>query len=316
LKGHRPAGLAVLLGLRGPRAGALRIRPYRRRRRHRHDRRLRADLHHPHRQHGHRSDPLLPGRAPFRCARDRHRRTPAGWQLGASQPPPAPIFGGRSATGIAPGAAETFTFTTNVALPTGTQLKLSPNCRDDITVGTTGPTGPPPPPPPPPKPKKCECESLEVELRGYQPDPRRLSFYLDWTLECTRAGIGACKGKLTVELATAARQAGVRVSVSTPKLKDSKPGARGAWIVNCEGECEIGVARRDFTGDASVTVIAPAREPFGPQGVGSLMLEVDRFCKRELTTKRFRIAFNDGGAISKRRSDLNGNGVADGKEKK
>jgi hypothetical protein len=46
------------------------------------------------------------------------------------------------------------------------------------------------------------------------------------------------------------------------------------------------------------------------------MLEVDRFCKRELTTKRFRIAFNDGGAISKRRSDLNGNGVADGKEKK
>ena len=42
------------------------------------------------------------------------------------------------------------------------------------------------------------------------------------------------------------------------------------------------------------------------------MLEVDRFCKRQLTTKRFRVAFNADGKVSLRRSDLNGNGVAAG----
>jgi hypothetical protein len=46
------------------------------------------------------------------------------------------------------------------------------------------------------------------------------------------------------------------------------------------------------------------------------MLEIDRFCRRELTTKRFTVAFGADGRVSARRSDLNGNGVADGREKR
>ena len=73
---------------------------------------------------------------------------------------------------------------------------------------------------------------------------------------------------------------------------------------------------RKSAGGAQVSLTAPDGKVFGPRGIGSVMVEIDRFCKRRLTTKRFRIAFNADGKVSLRRSDLNGTGVADGREER
>ena len=62
-------------------------------------------------------------------------------------------------------------------------------------------------------------------------------------------------------------------------------------------------------------VTAAVDAQFGVE-VGAVRITVERFCKRQRVPQTIRIAFNPDGRISVRRSDLNGNGVADGKEKR
>jgi hypothetical protein len=65
---------------------------------------------------------------------------PAGWQLGSSQPPPAPTIGGQNRTvGLPAGATQTFAFTTNVPLTGGATLRISANCSTDVTAPVSGP---------------------------------------------------------------------------------------------------------------------------------------------------------------------------------
>ena len=134
---------------------------------------------------------------------------------------------------------------------------------------------------------------------------------LDWALGCTK-GSGRCKGKLEVELSTASKRAKVRLLV----VQNGRGVATGGtWLVDCEGACSPN-RPRTIRGEAGVSLDAPDGEVFGPRGIGSVTLEVDRVCKRRLTTRRFLVAFNAGGKVSLRRSDLNGNGVPDGREKR
>jgi len=226
------------------------------------------------------------------------------WVVHATKQPP----------GLAPGASLAIQFTTQARLAPNQprEIRFSPTCvvGSDVVKQSSGPTPPPPPPPPPPKPKPCVCESLDVRLGSRISSAQAVNLDLDWVLGCTK-GDGGCQGKLEVELSTASKRAKVRLLV----VQDGTGRATGGvWRVDCEGKC-FRARPRKISGGAQVSLDAPEREVFGPRGIGSVTLEVDRLCQRRLTTKRFLVAFNAGGKVSLRRSDLNGNGVADGKEK-
>jgi hypothetical protein len=92
------------------------------------------------------------------------RQPPPGWQLGAPSQPPATALYGKGAPGIPPGGKAQFTFATDVSYPVdgGADLKLSADCKTDITVRATGPAAEPPPPPP--APKKCVCKDLKARM--------------------------------------------------------------------------------------------------------------------------------------------------------
>jgi hypothetical protein len=224
------------------------------------------------------------------------------WVVHATKPPP----------GLAPRASLAIRFTTQASLAPNQprEIRFSSTCvvGSDVVKRSTGPT--PPPPPPPPKP--CRCVSLNVELgRIREQAAQRVVVDLEWALACTK-GKGRCTGQLITELSPASKRADVGLSV----IQDGSGRATGGrWLVTCEGRCFLSRGR-EITDAAFVDLRAPPAAEFGPRGIESVMLEVDRVCTRELTTRRFLVAFNAGGKVSLRRSDLNGNGVADGREKR
>jgi hypothetical protein len=243
---------------------------------------------------------------------------PAGWTIRALPLPGDAqgrwvVHATKQPPGLAPGASLAIQFTTQARLAANQprEIRFSSTCVVGSDVVKTS-TGPPPPPPPSPKPKPCVCDSLDVRLGPHISSKDEVILDLDWDLRCTR-GDGGCEGRLVVELSAAAKRAKIGLSV----VQDGSGRATGGrWLVDCDGRCSRTQARTTSGRDTSIYLRTPAGDVFGPQGVGSVVLEVDRFCKRELTTKRFRIALNAGGKVSLRRSDLNGNGVADGKEKR
>ena len=260
---------------------------------------------------------LLPGEVPTGAT------GPAGWTIRALPLPGDAqgrhvVHATKQPPGLAPGASLAIQFTTQARLAPNQprEIRFSSTCvvGSDVVKQSTGPTAPPrppPPPPPSPRPKPCVCESLEVRLGSRISSAQAVTLDLDWVLGCTN-GDGGCQGKLEVELSTASKRANVRLLVVQ---EGTGRATGGKWLVDCEGKC-FRARPRKVSGGASVSLDAPEREVFGPRGIGSVTLEVDRLCKRRLTTKRFLVAFNAGGRVSLRRSDLNGNGVADGKEKR
>jgi hypothetical protein len=227
------------------------------------------------------------------------------WVVHATKPPP----------GLAPGSSLAIQFTTQAQLAPNRprEIRFSSTCvvGSDVVKQSSGPPAPPPAPPPSPKPKPCACDSLDVRLGSRISSAREVTLDLDWTLGCTK-GDGRCEGKLEVELSTASKRADVRLLVVQA---GTGRATGGKWLVDCEGRCLRNRSRK-IAGGAQVSLDAPKGEVFGPSGIRSVTLEIDRFCKRRLTTKQFLVAFSAGGKVSLRRSDLNGNGVADGKEKR
>jgi hypothetical protein len=216
----------------------------------------------------------------------------------ATRPPP----------GLAPGTTLAIRFTTRAPLGTNRarEIRFSPTCvvGSDVVKQSSGP--PPPPPPPPPKPRPCKCESLTVGLGpDSKRDRRHHQFLLVWDLECT-GGAGGCSGRLEAQLPAAERRKGVRI-----RLNEGDQHAV-EWRLNCRGSCP---QRRVAEGSALLDVTASPNAPFGAK-IGAIRIRVERFCKRQRAPQIIRIAFNPDGRISQRRSDLNGNGVADGKEKR
>jgi hypothetical protein len=245
---------------------------------------------------------------------------PAGWTIRALPLPGDAqgrwvVHATQPAPGLAPGASLAIRFTTQAPLAQSQprEIRFSSTCvvGSDVVKTSTGPTPPPPPPPPSPRPKPCVCDSLEVKLGTRISSAREVNLDLDWALGCTK-GDGGCQGKLEVELSTASKRANVRLLVVQ---EGTGRATGGKWLVDCEGKCSRNRGRKT-SGGAQVSLDAPDGQVFGPQGIKSVAVEIDRVCKRGLTTKRFLVAFSAGGKVSLRRSDLNGNGVADGREKR
>ena len=227
---------------------------------------------------------------------------PAGWQVGAPTPPPSPALVGKGEPGIPPGGTGVFPFRTDVTYPldAGGTIAVSSDCKADFSFEVSGPSAP------------CMCDKLTVQIRGVdivQATPTHLSIDLPitWDMECT-GGAGKCTGELNVAPTVEDRRSGLRVK----RLK----GTSRTGKVSCKGSCQRG-------NGANVRFRISGGASFGSGKLGksvrTISVEVDRFCERERAPLIFDIALGSdasGPYIDPKKSDLNGNGIADGKEKK
>jgi hypothetical protein len=158
----------------------------------------------------------------------------------------------------------------------------------------------------------CECDSLDLELEPtiYGNDAEATLGFV-WDLECT-GGRGACRGTFSIAADKAARAEGVDLRFSERSDRIEATRSRDEISATCAGDCEH---HPRTSGRANLMVRPPYGKVLGT-GVPSVTVVVERTCKRVLAPKIFEIAFRAGGRVDERRSDLNGNGIRDGKEKK
>jgi hypothetical protein len=215
------------------------------------------------------------------------------------------LQGSPAVPAIPAGATVTVTFRTNVAIAAnaGGEIRYSATCQagSDQIGRATGP----PPPPPTPKPKPCACKDLKARIvpnRFLSPPATAtgmtLELLVEWTLTCTK-GSGNCKGQLTLVPSARGKRLGARV-------------AAPAGLVACEGPCA-----QKTTRSQKYVVTAGARYAkgrLGGSGERLLRLELKRVCKSKRIDQVFYIAFTRSGAVDRGRSDLNGNGIDDGKD--
>jgi streptogramin lyase len=156
--------------------------------------------------------------------------------------------------------------------------------------------------------KPCECESLDLTLGLQKSSPQDALLDFNWSLECT-GGAGKCDGTFVVSLDKAAVTAGVEHGFGRRDLEIRRLG--NGIRATCTGDC---TSPRE--GRSSLFLNLPfLRGEFGTK-VRTMTVAVERTCRRVLAPKIFEIVFRRDGELDRKRSDLNGNGVPDGREKK
>jgi hypothetical protein len=123
-----------------------------------------------------------------------------------------------------------------------------------------------------------------------------LEVLVEWTLTCSK-GAGTCKGRLQLVPSTRAKR--LKTSVS--------PGAN----VACEGPC----AKKTTRFQKFVVTAGPryGKGRRGGSGERLLRLEMKRVCTSRKLDQIFYIAFSRGGGVDRANSDLDGNGIDDGR---
>lgn len=232
-----------------------------------------------------------------------------GWQLGLSKPAPAPIIAGRATgTGIAPGQKATFRILTDMPFDGDGAPGILHVSEDGVTdVLFMLIFGSPPKPKPEPV-VACSCRNLTVTGSKYSSSQvntgvARLKVNLNWALTCAGAPGKPCTGR--IEIQPPARS---DIRVATPKSRN----------VRCAGRCTgtpsttRGTARMEATSVKDLYFDERAGKSFAFR----LRLWCTRGSKEVLVgSKRMTFAFGSGGFLDKRKSDLNGDGVPDGRDK-
>ncbi len=227
---------------------------------------------------------------------------PAGWQVGSPGPSPQPALAGKGPS-IPPGGFLDFPFTTDTRFPAGLSdsLRISADCKSDADAVVTGPTsgGTNPPPQPTTPTKVCKCRALTARInpKSFELDKPRsrvalfLRFDLDWTLRCT-GGAKQCRGTMRLR--------------PEPKATLSPKGGK----VTCNGKCG-----RTTSGYQRFNLIDPALK-FGSRSPNDAVLFLARTCAgKVLPTLTLAIRFNQRTErVDLDASDLNGNGIPDGKK--
>lgn len=235
-----------------------------------------------------------------------------GWRLGLSKPAPAPIIAGQivpPGDGIPPGAKQTFRILTDKPFDgngsPGTAA-VSEDCRTDASAEIV--FGTPPKPVPKPPPSACNCTNLSVVGTKYSSSQvnsgkAQLKLNLNWTLSCSGAAGRPCTGRFEV-----LAPAGSDIQLVMP--------ANGK--VSCKGRC-IGPPSTS-RGTAKLRATSASDLYFDRRAGKSFVFRLRLYCTRNgkevlVGAKRMTFAFNGAGFLDKRKSDLNGNGVPDGKDR-
>lgn len=225
---------------------------------------------------------------------------PSGTQSQPSQ------FGNASLT-LAPGQTVTFTFQTSGPLTIANLpiVRISSDCVGDANAQTSLAAPPPPPPPP----AVCECKRLTVAAKNYSSSevnrtPTVLKMTLQWTMACSK-GNGLCTGKLKL-----LPPAGSDVKIVTPKNT----------TVTCNGKCDPN-GNFNAAGGLPLKVTSKDDLDFDNRAGKTFVFPIQRYCVRNgkdvlLGTEKLSLVFGAGGFLDKKKSDLNGNKIADGREKK
>jgi hypothetical protein len=123
-----------------------------------------------------------------------------------------------------------------------------------------------------------------------------------------KGGAGKCKGTLIPSASRASKAGGLRVSIGGDLAGEKR--------VTCTGTCKR-VSRG--TDELLLGSDSPVfRERNVGKGDGrTITIEVDRFCNGERSPLIFDLVLKPGtGALDRARSDLNGNGIPDGRTRK
>jgi hypothetical protein len=227
-------------------------------------------------------------------------------------------------TNIAPGASQTFSFTTEQQYPPGSggTLNVSSTCSpgSDVTSQVSGP-----PQPPVGGPAPCRCFAIgaklqAIHLRGHH--GQFLAFRVRWGLQCTPGPGPGCRGLIKLAADDAAN-----VKILRPKSKS----------VKCKGGCfglHHGSKRFRLSLSKNLRPLAevidkhsaiwlrkrlkelekekPPRFPYPP-----LQVHVNLFCinaagkPHAVNQLLMTFKFDRQGQVNRKRSDLNGDGRED-----
>lgn len=160
----------------------------------------------------------------------------------------------------------------------------------------------------------CLCDRLGARIHPYfasvTSSGMRVAFSLTWEMTCTE-GAGTCQGRLMLGAPPGDRAQGLQVFRVVGKgQKRTK-----ATAVTCVGPCSrasTGATRFNIVGGRNFS-----KDKLG-KTVKLVSIEVERFCERRRAPQTFTLVFLAGprGPLDIARSDLNGNGIPDGRERR
>jgi hypothetical protein len=244
---------------------------------------------------------------------------------GATADPPGAIDGSVSPTDfdyypnqpIAPGETVSIVVDTT-GEATGVNVQADEGTGLGEEVALQGPA----PPDDPPAEDPCHCADLKLSTTNVRmeliEDHFQLAFGLNWKLDCAGASGTTCRGTFKVTPpAQPHRRQGLALKFKKPKK-----------TITCTS---LGNACRDRTGQEPVRMNVSnnrdGRNPIGrlKHSLGNnpdngndpqvFVFRIERTCDgKDLKDFVVRVAFNKKGNIDRKKSDLNGNGTADGKD--
>jgi hypothetical protein len=212
-----------------------------------------------------------------------------------------------------------WTFSTDkaLALSAGGKLHVSGDCANDTVIDAVGPLPPP-----------CKCSKVDAFLNNFHifgAGTTRIEFDVKWQITCTPGQGSGCKGKVNVLAPRGAdflTQGGKTLRPAHPKIV----------AVNCAGPCNATtggketlqyVAFQTFK-DKKGKVRTRPNPRFLPQGRANkaFTIKVGLICISPdgvpgfPTTKTLTLKFDRLGQVDYKKSDLNGDGKADGRQLK
>jgi hypothetical protein len=188
---------------------------------------------------------------------------------------------------------------------------VSSSGQSDAISTVPGPPGGTTPPTtnPTPTTSPCQCAAIDAYLNGFHLASiasTRLSFTVNWSMTCTSGTGKGCSGLVKV-LAPRGIHFLSKDGKALPK------GNRAVAKINCQGPCT-----KSVVGKSKLTWLGG---PTPRQRAGKEMkLKIQLICigangvQKPGTIKTLTIKFKQLGFVDYAKSDLNGDGVADGKQ--
>jgi hypothetical protein len=160
-----------------------------------------------------------------------------------------------------------------------------------------------------PPPAKCQCVRIKVTAKGFSSveptnpkGPTSMGATLHWFMACSK-GVGGCEGE---------------IAISPPAGSDIKVLAPKKATVTCHGQCKKISAWSD--GGVRMKTNSADDLSFDSRAEKKIRFTLHFFClhdgkKVAVGKETLTFAFGRQGYLDPKASDLNGNGVPDGKEK-
>ena len=183
--------------------------------------------------------------------------------------------------------------------------------RKVIAQGSGGAPQPAPPEKPQLPPGKCDCASFETTTSRVHMGYKAWSFTIEWKLKCEGDKGLPC----TATIVPSGWEANPDMVITRPKVAKPKKGQEAKPLtVTCKGKCgtkKPTTGSVKFSGTAKRVLLSRVRATQG------YIFRYQLFCgPGPPERKRLIVQFDDKGRVDKKKSDLNSDGIEDGKQKR